>query len=73
MVKSNEQKLVDIMYQVAFATRDEKNKKFFKNKSREEIADWVSKTLTECGFPVSPCGSSWGVLQKEEHRSIKRG
>lgn len=68
MVESNEQKLVDITYQLVFEAMDKRNKKFFKSKTREEVAEWISDQLTQCGFPVKPCGASWGVLQKEEHR-----
>lgn len=33
-------------------------------KSNEEIAEWVAHNLKECGFPTTPCGMSWGVLNE---------
>lgn len=56
-MRTNEQKLIDIMYQVAFTTASHMH-----NKSNEEIAKWVSKQLSDCGFKTEPRGSSWGVL-----------
>jgi len=52
-----EQKLVDIMFQVAFAAAGGGQ-----GKSQEEIAAWVAGQLRDCGFPTTPVGSSWGVL-----------
>jgi len=55
-----EQQLIDITYQLVFAVKD--NDAFFKDKNRQQIADWVTDQLTKCGFPVKACGCSWGVL-----------
>lgn len=49
--------------------------KYFKRKSREDIAEWIAKQLKECGFPTKPIGSSWGVLinsVKEDEDDNKR-
>ena len=59
---NREQKLIDIMYEIGLTIH---TNKWFKNKSQEEVAEWISGQLRGCGFKVSPCGASWGVLDKE--------
>ena len=59
MKKSNEQELIDIMFQIGLTIHDHK---FFKNKNQEEIAEWIRGQLNECGFKVEPVGTSHGVL-----------
>ena len=56
--RSKEQQLVDIMYQIAMTSAQ-----YLHGKSNEEIAEWVSKQLRDCGFDTEPCGASWGVLK----------
>lgn len=58
MRSKEEQKLIDIMFQVALVSAEYKH-----NKSKEEIAAWVAKQLRECGFDTVPRGASWGVLK----------
>lgn len=60
MIRSNEQKLVDICFQLALTMRS--NRKYFKKLTIEETAEWVARQLKECGFPTTPMGMSWGVL-----------
>lgn len=60
MTKTNEQKLIDIMFEIAMVSATH-----MKDKSNAEIAAWVSKQLGECGFKTEPCGSSWGILKGE--------
>lgn len=60
MATEREQKLVDIMYQVAIMIHDNES---FKGMNVEEIAEWVSHQLKSCGFDVKPVGASWGVLR----------
>lgn len=64
-VMTNEQKLVDICFSIALTIKT--NKKYFGKLSYEETADWVAKQLDGCGFPTTPCGSSWGILIKDKN------
>lgn len=58
--KSNEQKLVDLCFELVLtATQDKK----FCKKSNEEKAAWVADQLRKCGFDTKPVGCSWGVLK----------
>ena len=57
MSREREQKLVDLMFSVAFASA-----KSLHGMSQENIAVWVAKMLEVTGFPTKPCRSSWGVL-----------
>jgi PIN domain nuclease of toxin-antitoxin system len=59
-MKAQEQKLVDIMFEVALTISDKKLKLY--KKTNEEKAEWVADQLRKCGFNTMPCGSSWGVL-----------
>jgi hypothetical protein len=61
-MQNREQKLIDIMYQIGFTIH---TNKWFKNKTQDEIAEWISGQLRDCGFKVSPCGSSYGTLDRE--------
>jgi hypothetical protein len=58
--KSNEQKLVDLCFEIALMISDKEYKLY--EKSIEEKAEWIAHQLKECGFPTMPCGMSWGVL-----------
>lgn len=58
-MKSEKQKLIDITFELVMIAHGWKD---FKNKSREEIGDWVSKNLKAAGFFTHPLGMSWGVL-----------
>ena len=55
--RSREQKLIDIMFEIAM-----KSAQSMHGKSNLEIANWVANTLDSCGFPTQLCGASWGVL-----------
>ena len=57
--RSPEQKLVDIMFEVAIVSA-----KHLHGKTNEEIATWVAKQLRDCGFDTEPCGASWGILKE---------
>jgi hypothetical protein len=54
---TREQKLIDIMYQIAMVSAE-----YNHGKSNEEIAKWVTDQLYACGFATMPVGSSWGIL-----------
>lgn len=60
MCKDREQKLVDMMYQIAFTVKERND--YFKDKSTPEIAEWVTGQLAGCGFPTTPVGALWGML-----------
>ena len=62
-----EQKLVDIMFEVAQASylmhcTPEERAEYYKN-GRDEHVEWLAKQLEVAGFPTIQMGMSWGVLQ----------
>jgi len=59
-MKSNEQKLIDIMFEIGLMIH---NNEWFNEKSNEEVAEWIREQLKMCGFDTKPIGSSWGVLK----------
>lgn len=65
---SREQKLIDITFQLVLTATSPRHEEFFKNKSQEEIAAWVTEQLKGCGFCTDPVGSSWGYLKPCEDR-----
>jgi len=60
---SNEQKLIDLTFQLVLTITSEPHIDTFKNKSNEEKAEWVADQLRKCGFDTYPCGMSWGKLR----------
>ena len=56
-----EQKLVDLCFETVL-TATGPSARWFKNKTTEQRAAWVAEQLRGCGFPTSPCGGKWGVL-----------
>lgn len=61
--KSSEQQLIDIMFEIAITSAQ-----LMHGRTNQEIAEWVSLNLKECGFPTLPIGSSWGVLCSQESK-----
>ena len=59
-MKSNEQKLIDIMFEIGLMIH---NNEWFNEKSNEEVAEWIREQLKMCGFDTKPIGSSWGALK----------
>ena len=57
-----EQKLIDIMFEVGLTIQSDP---WFKDKTQEEVAEWISSQLNSSGFSVTPCGASWGILRTE--------
>ena len=57
--RSNEQVLIDIMFEVAMMIKT--NDKLRK-KSNEELAEWIIYQLKELGFITVPAGISLAVL-----------
>ena len=65
----NEQKLVDIIFQIAQISAyhfGRSEKKYFSEK-REEHMKWVAQQLRDCGFDTKPVGSSWGYLTDDNN------
>lgn len=60
-MESREQKLIDICFAIGLAVRADKK---LQSLSQEELAEWIAKQLRESGFPTTPQGASWGVLDK---------
>ena len=60
-MRSNEQKLIDIMFQIGLTIH---NDLWFQNKNNEEVCKWIRDQLKQCGFETVPLGSSWGVLKE---------
>lgn len=58
---NNEQKLIDIMFDVAMTMHQNP---WFIDKSQEEVAEWLRGQLKACGFETEPCGASWGILKQ---------
>lgn len=58
--RSNEQKLINIMFQIGLTIH---NSEWFQGKTNEEVAEWIASQLRECGFDTQPMGCSWGVLK----------
>jgi hypothetical protein len=60
--KSREQKLIDIMFEVAQISRYHFGK--MENYDRDKHMEWVAEQLRICGFDTEPRGLSWGVLKE---------
>jgi hypothetical protein len=58
MMQMNDQKLIDITFEIALVAAN-----YLHGKSNEEIAEWVAKQLRDCGFDTEPRGASWGILK----------
>jgi hypothetical protein len=66
---SREQKLIDIMFEVAQASyhwnRDKDGiTRYLNEGERENHMEWVAEQLRLCGFDTQQMGMSWGVLKK---------
>lgn len=61
------QKLVDVCFGLVLKIHEHmgRDDNWFKDKSVEDVASWVSGQLRECGFDTRPVGMSWGVLKDE--------
>jgi hypothetical protein len=65
MSDQNDQKLVDICFQIALTMYD-RYPDYFQNTGREKVAAWVAQQLEASGFQTKPCGASWGILTNKE-------
>ena len=62
--RSTEQLLIDIIFGVAVTINS--SKEYFRDKTNDEVAEWVAGQLRACGFDTEPMGASWGVLKKKD-------
>ncbi len=60
MNNAERQKLIDITFQIASATKLEKS---IRDLPHEQYMEWVAKQLRLCGYDTTPVGASWGVLK----------
>jgi hypothetical protein len=58
---SNEQKLIDMMFTLAMVMREKHGMRHMTN---EQLAEWIARNLSDCGFDTEPVGSSWGILKQ---------
>lgn len=65
MNRSKEQKLIDIMFQVAQHSALNWSSPDYYGDHQEKHMEWVAEQLRECGFDTRPVGSTWGVLINE--------
>lgn len=63
-MRDDKQKLVDICFEIGTTLHMYRDS--FKDKSVEEVAEWIASQLKQCGFPTHPVGGSWGVLDKKK-------
>lgn len=71
-MRSREQKLIDIMFQIGLMIHspcnregDNKAERWFATASQEDVANWIAEQLRGCGFDTEPVGMSWGKLKNE--------
>ena len=63
MEKSNEQRLIDILFEIAFKIRYDPDR--FKGMSEDDFATAIRYILNGSGFKTEPMGSSWAVLKSD--------
>lgn len=61
-MKSKEQELIDIMFQIGLTIHQHES---FKKMSKEEVAEWISNQLRLCGYDTEPIGASWAILKNK--------
>lgn len=61
-MRNREQQLVDLCFSIGLTISDPKNRLI--NLSTGKKAKWIAEQLEDCGFPTTPIGMSWGVLDK---------
>lgn len=59
MQKQDDQKLIDICFQVGLVIHMHK---MFDNMTNDEVAEWIATQLRTAGYDTKPRGSSYGVL-----------
>jgi hypothetical protein len=56
-----QQEIIDATFQIALVISQKHE--CFKDKSEEDVAEWVAEQLRNLGFDTHPVGSSWGILK----------
>ena len=65
----NNRKLFDVIFEIGLTIHEHP---FFKNKSTQEVAEWITDQLNKNGFYNLPIGSCWGVpVSKEVYEKYK--
>lgn len=59
-MRTREQALVDMCFSIGITIAEASD--YFKDKTKEQVAEWISGQLDQCGFKTIPMGMSWGVL-----------
>lgn len=60
MKRNNEQRLIDIMFEVAIRCHAGE----YDHLSREDFGEYIAKQLNMCGFEGGPVGMSWFSLRE---------
>lgn len=60
-----DQEIIDVIFSITLSIHENK---WFKEKerTRDEVQEWVAKQLADFGIYTMPCGASWGILINEE-------
>lgn len=70
--RSREQKLIDIMFEVAqtsalyWANTFNEPNEYYSGGKRERHMEWLADQLRKSGFDTEPMGMSWGVLKEKK-------
>lgn len=59
-MRTREQALVDLCFEIGIVIAN--NSDYFKDKTKEQVAEWIGGQLDQCGVKTIPMGMSWGVL-----------
>jgi len=59
------QELIDLIFSITINIHEHSWFKE-KNRTRDEVQNWVSEQLKNCSIYTFPSGSSWGVLTTKE-------
>ena len=63
MSNNNEQKLVDLCFDIALTISSKQYIETFQSMTTDQKASWIAKQLSDNGFKTVPCGSSYGILK----------
>ena len=70
-MRSKEQELVDICFDIGLTIVECYD--YFKDKTKEQVAEWIGGQLAGCGFHTVPVGMSLGMLVDEFGRIRHEG
>jgi len=57
---TNEQKLIDIMFEIALTIHSHKA---FDTMSKEDVANWIAKQLYKCGYLIEKTRNGWMLVE----------